>query len=89
MSRIRSGILSVGGLGTLVAAMAAIDDTFRGFLAGIPTAVPSSALASASASVQHMTLVVTETLALQTAGHGSLVVFALACGALILLMLRT
>ena len=89
MSRLGNGILSVGSLSALVAAMAATDDTFRGFLAGILTAEPSSARASASASVQHMTRVVTETLALQTAGHGSLVVFALAAGALILLMLRT
>ena len=89
MSRLSSGILSVGSISALVAAMAAIDDTFRGVLAGILTAEPSNALVSASASAQHMTRAFTQTLALQTAGHGSLVVFALAAGALFLLMLRT
>jgi hypothetical protein len=86
--RITEGVLSVGSIGVLVAAMAAIDETFRGQLLGMLNGESSTQLALAGVGLQRATRMVMETVGDYRAVHSPLMFFVLAAGALFLLMLR-
>ena len=82
------GVLSVGSMGVLIAAMAAIDETFRGRLLGILNGESSNQLALAGVSLQRVAHAVMETVGDYRAAHSPLMFFVLAAVALFLLMLR-
>ena len=86
--RFTDALLGVGSLGTLVAAMAAIDETVRGQLVSALSGDFSNNLTLAGASLQRTAHMVMETVGTDTAGQSPLVFFVLAAIALLLLMLR-
>lgn len=87
--RFTEGLLSVGSIGALLAAMAAIDETARRELVGVLSGEPSNKLALAGAALQRAAHLVMNTVGDYSAGHTPLVLFALAAVALFLLMRRT
>jgi hypothetical protein len=89
MSRLQTKLLSVGCFSTLIAAMAAIDESFRAFLAGLTSMDPSTLSLSSNINVHHLTQTVTSLIPIQLSGQGPLVFFALTGGALFLMMFRT
>jgi len=86
--RLIQGVLSVGSLSALVAAMAAIDETFRGQLMGILSGEPSNQLALAGVGLQRATKMIMDTVGDYRAVQTPLVFFVVAAVALFLLMLR-
>ncbi len=86
--RFTEGVVSVGSIGALVTAMAAIDETFRGRLMGILRGEPSNQLALAGMGLQRAAHAVMETVGDYRAVHTPLVLFVFAAVALFLLMLR-
>jgi hypothetical protein len=89
MSRLHAKLLSVGCFSTLIAAMATIDESFRAFLVGLANMDLSSVPSSSTINVHHLTGAVTALIPIQLSGQGPLVFFALAGGALFVLMFRT
>lgn len=86
--RVIEGMLSLSGIGALIAGMAAIDETFRGHAVALLSRDPSNALAVAKVQVDRVASQI-----LETAGYGyeqaSLTLFFLGAAALVWLMLRT
>jgi hypothetical protein len=89
MSRLQTKLLSVGCFSSLIAAMAAIDESFRTFLVGIASADLSTLSWSSTINVHHLTQTVTGLIPIQLSGQAPLVFFALTGGALFVLMFRT
>jgi len=89
MSRLQTKLLSVGSLGTLIAVMATIDESFRAFLTGFARLEPAAVFAPAGMNVHHLVHTVTDLIPIQLSGQGPLVFFALTGGALFVLMFRT
>ena len=89
MSRLQTKLLSVGCFSSLIAAMAAIDESFRAFLAGLATVDLSTLTSSSTINVHHLTQTVTGLIPIQLSGQGPLVFFALTGGALFVLMFKT
>jgi hypothetical protein len=89
MSRLQTKLLSVGCFSSLIAAMAAIDESFRAFLTGLAGVDLSTLSLSSTINVHHLTQTVTASIPIQLSGQGPLVFFALTGGALFVLMFRT
>ena len=87
-SRMTDKLLSVGSLGTVIVGAAAVDETFRGYVAGVLSA-PSTTLVVAIERVQSIALHLSETIGYQGSLHAPLALFAVGAGALVLFLLRT
>jgi hypothetical protein len=85
-SRLAGGILSTLSIGTVLAGMAAIDETFRRQLSGI-VSDPSSALGLADTGTQQLTRVL-HPLMFQVSTHVPLVLFGIGALVLVGLLLR-
>jgi hypothetical protein len=89
MSRLQAKLLSVGCVSSLIAAMAAIDDSFRALLAGLGNIDLSTLSLSSTINVHHLSQTVTALIPIQLSGQGPLLFFALTGGALFVMMFRT
>lgn len=89
MSPVQAKLLSVGCLSTLIAAMAAIDESFRVFLSDLARFDPSSSLSFSTVNIHHLSRSVIDVLPIQITAQGPLVVFLVIGGALGLFMFRT
>ena len=89
MSRLQAKLLSVGCVSSLIAAMAAIDESFRAFLAGLGNTDLSTLSSSSTINLHHLAQTVTALIPSQLSGQGPLVFFALTGCALFVMMFRT
>jgi hypothetical protein len=89
MPRLLARLLSIGCFSTLIATMAAIDESFRGLLGSMLQIQASSALTASTASFHHLTRSVAELVPVPLAGQGPLIFFAVSGGVLFLVMFRT
>jgi hypothetical protein len=92
--RLRGGILSVGSIGALVAGMAMIDETIRGFLAGIlqgrlPNATFLNEITAPMLRAQRFAQVFSNSAGLSVGNQFLLVGFALGSVVLVVLMFRS
>jgi hypothetical protein len=86
--RVTDSLLSVGSLGVLIAAMAAVNATFREHVAGILAANPSDNFAIASSSFNRTSQFVIGTAVEYADSNAPMVLFASVAVVLLLLMLR-
>jgi hypothetical protein len=92
--RFRDGILSAGCIGTIVAAMAAIDETIRGFLVGLfqgglPNAAFLSDLFIPILRAQRVVQMFSNSVGLSGGNHVVLMGFGLGTIVFFVLMLRS
>lgn len=92
--RLREGILSAGCIGTIVAAMAAIDETIRGslvglFQGGLPNAAFLNDLSIPMLRAQHVVRMFSNSVGLSGGNHVVLMGFGLGTIVLFVLMLRS
>jgi len=80
---------AVGGVLALVVCLAAIDTDVRQQVAAIFTRTAPTEVASVTADVRDLGLVVVQAVSDQSIEHAPLVIFALAASVLVLFMLRT
>lgn len=81
--------ISVGALGVLLLALAASDGRVREQCATHLSSRPAAELASAGALVKDVVTIVFQAARDQGIAHAPLVLFVVAAGALVLIMLRT
>lgn len=92
--RFREGILSAGCISTIVAAMAATDETIRGslvglFQGGLPNAAFLNDLSIPMLRAQHVVRMVSNSVGLSGGNHVVLMGFGLGTIVLFVLMLRS
>jgi hypothetical protein len=92
--RLREGILSAGCIGTIVAAMAAIDETIRGslvglFQGGLPNAAFLNDLSIPMLRAQHVVRMFSNSVGLSGGNDVVLMGFGLGTIVLFVLMLRS
>jgi hypothetical protein len=92
--RLRDGILSAGCIGTIVAAMAAIDETIRGsliglFQGGLPNAAFLNELSVSMLRAQHVVRMFSNVVGLSGGNDVVLMGFGLGTIVLFVLMLRS
>jgi hypothetical protein len=92
--RLRDGILSAGCIGTIVAGMAAIDETIRGslvglFQGGLPNAAVLDELSIPMLRAQHVVQMFSNSVGLSGGNHAVLMGFGLGTIVLFVLMLRS
>jgi len=82
-------LMSVMGLGVLIATLAAMDERMREQVMLRVNGDPAAELASAGATVRSLTAVVVEAVRDQSIEHAPLVIFVVIGALLLLFMLRT
>ena len=86
---VREALMSVGTVVILLLVLIAFDDRVRDHVSRRALTYPSVELASAGRQVSDLATVIAKAARDQSLGHAPLLIFTLAAGVLVLLMLRT